>query len=247
MAIQHGADDHLLQVGTMIFAVTVLSQFQAAVAFEVQGGGVEENDLQIGEQIAATLEDAFFDQVFGAAWNEFGGTLLLTVWQSFSEPAHGPVELVQFDAVGLVDEVVVLPALGGTIAAGGAKAMENGKEKRSFDGKIEVTVAEQSGQGLLAAGLAPETFEDQRRSDAPGIDGWSVALAMGGEQEHVLGEASPGGQERIELAGLLEFIESSEGDEDLLAGFAVLARVLDDLQVLPGSGLFDAEEHGDLL
>ena len=70
---------------------------------------------------------------------------------------------------------------------------------------------------------------------------------MGSEQEHVLGEACPRGQERIELAGLLKLIESSEGDEDLLASFAVLAGVLDDLEVLPGSGLFDAEEHGGLL
>ena len=144
----------------MIFAVTVLSKFQAAVAFEVQGGGVEEDDLQIGEQIAAALEDAFFDQVFGAAWNEFGGALLLTVGQSFSEPAHGAVELVQFDVVGLVDEVIVLPALGGAIAAGSTEAMEHGKEQRPFDGKIEVALAEQRGQGSLATGLAPETFED---------------------------------------------------------------------------------------
>jgi hypothetical protein len=67
------------------------------------------------------------------------------------------------------------------------------------------------------------------------------------EQEHALGEARTGSQERIELAGLLKFIDASEGDEDSLAGFAVLARVLDDLEVLPGPGLFDAEEHGGLV
>jgi hypothetical protein len=125
--------------------------------------------------------------------------------------------------------------------------MQHGKKERPFEGEIKVTLAEQSRQDLLATGLAPEAFEDEGRADAPGPHGRRVAFAMRGEQKDVLGKACSGGQETIELAGLLEFFEASEGDQDLLSGFAVLPRVFDDLEVLPGPGLFDAEEHGGLL
>ena len=69
---------------------------------------------------------------------------------------------------------------------------------------------------------------------------------MRGEQEDMAGKACPGGQEAIELPGLFEFVESAEGDEHALASFAVVACVLDDLEILPGPGLLDAEEHGGL-
>src|SRR5438093_2587608 len=107
----------------MVFAVAVRAQGVAALALEIQGGGVEENNLQFAEQIATADKQLFFDDILGAAWHELGGPLLLVVGQFFAEPSHGAIELVQFNLVGTVDEVVLFPALGRMIAAAGAQTM----------------------------------------------------------------------------------------------------------------------------
>jgi hypothetical protein len=48
------------------------------------------------------------------------------------------------------------------------------------------------------------------------------------------------------MAGLPQFIEAAKRSQDPLADAALVAGVFDDLQILAGPGLFDAEEHGDL-
>ena len=70
---------------------------------------------------------------------------------------------------------------------------------------------------------------------------------MGGQQQHLFGEACSGSEQAVEVSGLPQFIESAQGGEDPLAYAAVVTGVLDDLQILAWSGLFDAEEHGGLL
>jgi hypothetical protein len=125
--------------------------------------------------------------------------------------------------------------------------MQHGEEEGAFDGEIKVTQGEQVVDNFLAAGFAPETFEDEGRSDAEGADGGGMSFAMRGEQEDVLGEACAGSKEAIELALFTETVEPSEGDEDALSGGPLLSGVFDDLEILPGPGLFDAEEHGGLL
>ena len=62
----------------------------------------------------------------------------------------------------------------------------------------------------------------------------------------MFGEAGAGGEQPIQLAGLLQLIEPAKRGEHALANPVALAEVLDDLQILAGAGLFDAEEHGDL-
>src|SRR5262249_35604572 len=97
-----------------------------------------------------------------------------------------------------------------------------------------------------AGGLVPEAVEDGRGAGALGGQAGRLTVAMGGKQEDMFGEACSGGEQRIELAGLLKFIESAEGGEDALANAAVGAEVFDDLQIVSWSGVFDAEEHGGL-
>ena len=72
----------------------------------------------------------------------------------------------------------------------------------------------------------------------------SCPLGVSGEQEDGLGEASARDQQGVELAGLLELIESSQRGDDPLARSSVLPAVLDDLEVGAGAGLLGAEEHG---
>ena len=49
------------------------------------------------------------------------------------------------------------------------------------------------------------------------------------------------------MTGAAQLVEPPQGGQHALADAAVLAEVLDDLQILPGSGLLDAEKHGGLL
>ena len=97
---------------------------------------------------------------------------------------------------------------------------------------------------MLAAGLLPEPLEDQGRADAPGGDGGELPLGVRGEQQDGLGQAGARDQQGVELAGLLELIESSEGGDDPLPGSSVLPAVLDDLEVGASAGGLGAEEHG---
>jgi hypothetical protein len=59
----------------------------------------------------------------------------------------------------------------------------------------------------------------------------------------MLGEASAGGEQAVQLAGLLKIVESAEGGQDALANAAALTRVFDNLQILAGLGFLDAEER----
>jgi hypothetical protein len=77
-------------------------------------------------------------------------------------------------------------------------------------------------------------------------DGWNLAVLVRGQEENMLGEASAGSEQAVEVAGLLKLIESSEGNEDALAHAPLVAGVFDNLEVLAWTGLFDAEEHGGL-
>ena len=124
--------------------------------------------------------------------------------------------------------------------------MQNREEDGAFHREAEGTTGQELADDILAAGLLPQAFKDKSRADALSGEDRCLAVAVGGEQEDVFGKACSGGEQRIELAGLLELVESAEGGEDALADAAVGAGVFDDLQVLTGTGLFDAEEYGGL-
>ena len=59
-----------------------------------------------------------------------------------------------------IDGVVVLPLLGGAVAAGCEEAMQHGKENGALYGKFEAPVLEQSGQDVVDRAGLPETLED---------------------------------------------------------------------------------------
>ena len=84
---------------------------------------------------------------------------------------------------------------------------------------------------MLAAGLLPESLEDQGGADASGGDVGELSLGVGREQEDGLGESCPRDQQGVELSGLLELSEPSQGGDDPLSGASVLPAVLDDLEV----------------
>src|SRR5512135_986709 len=118
------------------------------------------------------------------------------------------------------------------------------------DGPLDVELEAPSVQKLLDHSLAPRLFpeplNDQGGSDAPGGDGRELPLGVGREEQDRLGQARARGQQGIELSGLLELVESSQGGEEPLAGSPVLPAVLDDLEVGAWPGRLGSEEHGAL-
>jgi len=100
---------------------------------------------------------------------------------------------------------------------------------------------------LLAAGLLPKPLEDQRRPDRPRTHGGRLAPLMRGQQQHRLTEPRPGAEQTLQLAALLELIESAQGGDDPLFGCAFLPAVFDDLQIRSSSRFLLAKEHGGLL
>ncbi len=67
LAVDDDGQDHLLQVRPMVLRVAVSPQAFAACATKRQTGRVHEDQREIAEQLAATLEQALLDQVLDAA------------------------------------------------------------------------------------------------------------------------------------------------------------------------------------
>ncbi len=66
-AIDHHAHDHLFEVGPVVLAVAALAQCVSAPTFEVDGRGVEKDEVQRGEEVAVAREERLFDKVFVAS------------------------------------------------------------------------------------------------------------------------------------------------------------------------------------
>ena len=69
---------------------------------------------------------------------------------------------------------------------------------------------------------------------------------MLGEHEDRASQAGSGDEQGVELATLLELIESTQSGDDPLPGASALPAVLDDLEVSTRSRGFRTEEHGAL-
>ena len=130
LAVEHGPDDHLVEVGPVVLAVAPLADVLAALALEVDRGGVEEDQLQAGEEVAPVGEQALLDPVLDAAGSERRLVLLLVLGQLLAEPGHGPVEVVELEVVAALDLVVRPPLVGGPVAAGGEEPVQDGEEDR---------------------------------------------------------------------------------------------------------------------
>ena len=145
----------------MVLAEAPLADVLAALALEVDRGGVEEDQLEVGEEVAPVGEQLLLDPVLGAAGGERRLVLLLVLGQLLAEPGHGPVEVVELEVVAALDLVVRLPLVGGPVAAGGEEAMQDGEEDGPLDVELEAASLQELLDDVPAAGLLPEPLEDQ--------------------------------------------------------------------------------------
>src|SRR5512142_1210763 len=145
------------------------------------------------------------------------------------------------------DLVIRPPLVGGPVAAGCEQAVQGGQEDRSLDVALEAAAVEELLDDPLAPRLAPESLEDEGGADAAGRDGRELALGVSREEEDRLGQPCARDQQGVELATLLQLVETPQGGDDPLSGPANLPAVLDNLEIGAWSGGLGAEEQGVLV
>jgi hypothetical protein len=229
----------------MIFRVPALADGLASFALEVDRRGVEKHDIQIGEQVTAPREQLLLNEVLVGAGSERRGPVLLVFRKNLSQPGHGPVEVVQVQTTDAFDGVVVLPLLGGTVAAGRQEAMQHGEEDGPLDRKLEAPAFEQGGQDFVDRAGLPESLEDQGRPDPGAARGDAVTACMGAEDGEFFGEPSQRPDQRVEPAAGQQLIEATETKQDVLLDLAVHPLVIHDEQISSGTvGLRANEQVG---
>jgi hypothetical protein len=108
--------------------------------------------------------------------------------------------VVQVQIGDALDGIVVLPLLGGTVAAGREETMQHGEEDGALDGKLKVPVLKQGGKDLVDRACLPESLEDQGGADPGAARGDAVAACLGAEDGEFLGEPSQRLDEGVEAA-----------------------------------------------
>ena len=150
----------------MVLALAVLAEGVAAVAGEEQRGGVEEHQVERGEQVAASSEQLLLDEVLDAPRR---GGIGLAFTERLAEPAHRAVQMLQLERFGAVDGLVTAPLKRAAVGARDHETVQHGHEHRALDIEMMVAGGEQLAHDLLAAGLTPQAFEDQRRADRDNV------------------------------------------------------------------------------
>ena len=133
------------------------------------------------------------------------------------------------------DGVVVLPLLGGAVAARREEAMQHGEEDGPLDGELEAPAFEQGRQNLVDRAGLPEPLEDQGRPDPGAAGGDAVAPRMGAEDGELFREPRERLDQRVEPAAGQQLIEAAETKQDALLDLAVHPLVIHDEQIGPGT------------
>src|SRR6516164_4687449 len=161
-----------------------------------------------------------------------------------AEPAHGAVELMQFEIADPSDDQPTAPLLGAAVGARVEQPMQHGQKHRAFESPLKRAFAAHSPVHPPAAGLLPQPLESERRAELAGRHFRGLAALVGGQHHGAVGKARTGAQQPIEGAVLRQFVDPAERGDDRLARLAVDALVLDDLEIFGVPGALVAEEHG---
>ena len=74
--VDDDADDHLVQVRPIVLGVATLADFSAALALEIQRGGVHEHHRQVSEEVAPARKQSLLDEIFDATRHQRAISLL---------------------------------------------------------------------------------------------------------------------------------------------------------------------------
>jgi hypothetical protein len=140
------------------------------------------------------------------------------------------------------DAIIPAPPITGTIRSGTEQSVKHGQKDRSFHLKGKLPSLQKALEDLIEMEFLPEPFEDEGRPDLLG-GGLGIPLA-GEDQKDLFREAGKGTDQVFDLTPFLQVIQASHREEDTLDGSFSLSAVLDDLEILMGSGFLDAGEQG---
>ena len=189
MAVGDHADHHLFQFRPVVLGLAAPPERLATLAVEVKGGSIEEHQVEIVEQVASSREQPLLHQVLDRPRRP-GASLL--VGQLLTQPRDRPVQVVQVNAVEPGNPVALQPLVAGPVGAGDAQPVQHAGEDRPLHRELEPALGQQPLDDRLAAGLAPQTLEDQRRSEAPTVDRQPIAIAQGGQHQGGFAQAGAG-------------------------------------------------------
>ncbi len=127
--------------------------------------------------------------------------------------------------------------------------MQRGDEHGPLDRKPEPARLQQIGQDVGDAEPLPDPAEQHRSADPLRRNRQRAfgVLVERINQQHLIGELGPRGDEGSERAGGGQFVGAAEIGDHPLAHRRAVAFVLDDLDVAALAGLLEAEEHGPLM
>ena len=124
------ADHHLFQFRAVILGLAAPPERLATLAVEVEGGGIEEHQVQVVEQVASSREQPLLHQVLDRPRRP-GASLL--VGKLLTQPGDRPVQVVQVDAVEPGNPVALQPLVAGPVGAGDAQPVQHAGEDRPLD------------------------------------------------------------------------------------------------------------------
>ena len=162
VAVDDEAKDHLLQIGPKVLGIAVFAQWLAALAVEGEAGGVHEHGGEVGEQVAAAIEQPLLDQVLDAARRQRPIRLLL---QFLAQAGPSPDRSDAGRAPR--PRGCRSPPSRRTVAVGSQneQTMQGGDEDGALDRELERPLHQQVGQH----GVDPEPLPDPSNSSGPPI------------------------------------------------------------------------------
>src|SRR5215204_5796366 len=113
------------------------AQRVAARALKGERGGVHEHDREIGEQIPVAGKQRLLDLVLDRARREGRRVVLALLGQFLPEPGHGAVKMMEGQAFGARDGIVLHPRRAVAVRARDEEAVQGGDEHGPLEGELE--------------------------------------------------------------------------------------------------------------
>lgn len=242
VAIKDRSHHHLVEIRSVILAKPPLPEALSTLAFEVEGGRIEEDKIEPREKVPLPPEQPLLDQILGAPGGKRCGILL--IFGLFSEESHGPVKMVQRQSARLPNEVVASPFVAEPIGAADHEPVKHCEKHGSFHIEAEQPVRKKLPEHLSDPELRPKTLKDQSGTDLLCL-GKEFALSRNHHQD-LIGKPRKGPNDAFDVTLGVEPIKAAEGRHDSLNHLGSFSPVLNDLNILMWTGLLDTCKHGSL-
>ncbi len=216
LAVDSDTQDQLRQIRAAVAAVAVSGEFAGAVPVEIERAGIDENEVELGREQIALLEEQ----------------VLLERFSDPGQPRQRPVEMVQRQRVEAGGFDRPRPGCALEIRARRAQPLQRQREGDPLGIEAEPTAFGVAAENLGQTLLLPQPAKNQRRPPAPGLArGQPVFL---GCLDHPKPRAEPPQRlkEAIELTGGDEPIATPEARHQLLPHPCAIPYRAHDLQVL---------------